>query len=194
MEASKELVGELLIDPEGTPVRKFDLEELLPVLEKCTYMSFPSIKNDVTAFRYIRRFGVMDGIATLRGCSHWAYVQENKFPGQGSDLDKVFVFKMSEVGPGSGVDLVKRMQLGGDLENAWIMFDHVKHVSHWTTMACHVYDSAYCRVMTVAVCNMQSEDAAAQMVLWKNLNDVMARHGVPEPKFKGFMADSAQAN
>jgi hypothetical protein len=72
----------------------------------------------------------MDGIATLRGCSHWAYMQENKFPGQDSDLDKVFVFKMSEVGPGSGVDLVKRMQLGGDLENMWIMFDYVKRVSH----------------------------------------------------------------
>ena len=41
---------------------------------------------------------------------------------------------------------------------------------------------------------MQSEDAAAQMVLWKNLNVVIARHGVPSPKFKGFMADSAQAN
>jgi hypothetical protein len=87
--------------------------------------------------------------------------------------------------------LVRRMQPGGDLENVWIMFDHVKQ---WTTMACHVYDSAYCRVMTIAVCDMQSEDAAAQMVLWKNLNDVMARHGIPEPKFKGFMADSAQAN
>jgi hypothetical protein len=53
MEAGKELVGELLIDPEGTPVRKFDLEELVPILEKCKYMSFPSIKNDITAFRYI---------------------------------------------------------------------------------------------------------------------------------------------
>jgi hypothetical protein len=154
-------------------------------------MSSPSIKNDVTAFRYIRRFGVMDGIATLRGCSHWAYVQENKFPDQGSNSDKVFVFKMSEVGPRSGVHLVNRMQPGGDLEHAWIMFDHVKHVKNWTTMACHVYDSAYCRVMTIAVCDMHSEDAAAQMVLWKNLNDVMARHGVPKPKFKGFMADSA---
>jgi hypothetical protein len=194
MEASKELVGELLIDPEGAPVRKYDLEELVPVLEKCKYMSSPSTKNDVTAFRYIRRFGVMDGIAKLRGCSHWAYVQENKFPGQGSDSDKVFVFKMSEVGPGSGVDLVNRMQPGGDLEHAWIMFDHVKRVKHWTTMACHVYDSAYCRVMTIAVCDMQSEDAVAQMVLWKNLNDVMARHSVTKPKFKGFMADSAQGN
>jgi hypothetical protein len=70
MEASKELVGELPIDPEGVPIRKYDLVELVPVLEKCKYMSFPSIKNDITAFRYIQRFGIMDGIATLRGCSH----------------------------------------------------------------------------------------------------------------------------
>ena len=50
---------------------------------------------------------------------------------------------------------------GGDLEDVWIIFDHVKRVKHWTTMACHVYDSVYCRVMTIAVCDMQSEDAAA---------------------------------
>jgi hypothetical protein len=48
--------------------------------------------------------------------------------------------------------------------------------------------------MTIAVCDMQSENAAAQMVLWKNLNYIMARHNVLEPKFKGFMVDSAQAN
>jgi hypothetical protein len=35
---------------------------------------------------------------------------------------------MSEVGPGSGVHLVNQMQPGGDLEHAWIMFDHVKRV------------------------------------------------------------------
>jgi hypothetical protein len=81
MEASKELVGELLIDPEGAPIRKYDLEELVSILEKCKYMSSPSIKNNVTAFRYIQRFGIMDGIAMLRGCSYWTYVQENKFPG-----------------------------------------------------------------------------------------------------------------
>ena len=45
--------------------------------------------------------------------------------------------------------------------------------------------------MTIAVYNMQSEDAAAaQIVLRKNLNDVMVRYSVPSPKFKGFMADS----
>jgi hypothetical protein len=40
---------------------------------------------------------------------------------------------------GCGVDLVKWMQLGGDLENSWMMLDHVKHVQGWTTMACHVF-------------------------------------------------------
>jgi hypothetical protein len=128
MEATKELVGELLLRQEGAPAKTFTFEELVPVLDKCRYMSSPSIKNDVTSFRYIRRYGVMDGITMLRGCSNWPYVQENLFPGQGSDSDKVFVFKMSEVGPGSGVDLVKRMQHGGDLEDAWMMFDHVKRV------------------------------------------------------------------
>ena len=108
-----------------------------------------------------------------------------------SDFDKVFVFKMSEVGPRCGVHLVKGMQPREDLEYAWIMFDHIKCIKHWTTMACHLYDFAYCQVMTIVVCNMQSEDAAAQMVLWRNLNDAMARHGVPKPKFKGFMANNA---
>jgi hypothetical protein len=86
---------------------------------------------------------------------------------------------MSEVGPGSCMDLVKRMQPGGDLQDAWIVFDHVKHIKKWTTMACHVYDSTYCRVITIVVCDMQSKDTAIQSVLWKNLNVVVAKHGVP---------------
>jgi hypothetical protein len=165
MEATKELVGELLLRPEGIPAKTFTFEELVPILDKYKYMSSPSIKNDVTSFRYIRRFGVMDGITMLRGCSNWLYVHENVFPSQGSDFDKVFIFKMFEVGPGNGVDLVKRMQPGSDRQDAWMMFDHVKRVQKWTTMACHVYDSTYCRVMTIAVCDMQSEDAAAKNVL-----------------------------
>lgn len=136
----------------------------------------------------------MDSITKLRGSSNWAFIQENKFPGQGSDVDKVFVFKMSEIGPGSGVDLVRRMQPGGDLEDAWLMFDHVKRVKQWTTMACHVYDSTYCKVMTIAICDMQSEDVVAQCIFWNNLNAVVARHNILKPVFKGFMADNAQAN
>jgi inhibitor of KinA sporulation pathway (predicted exonuclease) len=60
-------------------------------------------------------------------------------------------------------------------------------------MACHVYDSTYCHVMTIFA-QMQLEDVAALSVLWKNLNAVLAKHGIPEPKFKGFMVDYAQAN
>ena len=194
LEASKELLGPLLLARDGEEQKPLELTDLLPLFDKCKHLTSPNVRNSVTSFRYLRRFGVMDSITRLRGSSNWSFVQENLFPGQGSDNDKVFVFKMSEVGPGSGVDLVKRMQVGGDLENAWMMFDHVKRVKSWTTMACHVYDSSYCRVMTIALCDMQSEDVAAQSVLWKNLNAVMARHGISNTNFKGFMADSAQAN
>jgi hypothetical protein len=74
------------------------------------------------------------------------------------------------------------------------MFDHVKRVKEWTTMACHVYDAAYCKVMTIAVCDMQSEDTKVQCIMWRELNDLMAKNGVENTNFKGFMADSAQAN
>ena len=74
------------------------------------------------------------------------------------------------------------------------MFDHVKRVKQWTTMACHGYDSVYCRIMTIAICDMQSKELAAQTVFWRNLNVVVERHGMQNPNFKGFMADSAQAN
>ena len=184
LEASKELIGGLLLCPEGAPQKSLDFQELIPVLNQCKHMSSPSIRNQVTSFRYLRRFGVMDSITKLRGSSNWAFVQENKFPGQGSDSDKVFVFKMSEVGPGSGVDLVKQMQAGSDLQDAWVMFDHVKRVRGWTTMACHVYDSKYCRVMSIVVCDMQSKDTIAQTIFWKNLNAVVARHDISNPKFK----------
>jgi hypothetical protein len=43
------------------------------------------------------------------------------------DFDKIFV-DLS----GSDVELVKIMQVGGDMENSWIMFDHVKRVKEWT--------------------------------------------------------------
>jgi hypothetical protein len=42
----------------------------------------------------------------------------------------MFVFKMSEVGPRSGIYLVKRMQPGEDMKDVWIMFDHIKRVKH----------------------------------------------------------------
>ena len=194
METSKDLLGQYLTRNEDDPPTVLSLNELEPVFDSCKELNSPSLQNRVYTFKCLQRFGVMDGITKLRGLSNWAYIQRNMFSGQGDDSEKVFIFKMSEIGSSSGVDLVRRMQPHGDLEHAWIMFDHVKRVTNWTTMACHVYDATYQRVMTIACCDFQFEDKEAQIIFWKNLNHIMAKHGVPSPQFQGFMADSAQAN
>jgi hypothetical protein len=83
------------------------------------------------------------------------------------------------------------MQLGGDLENEWIIFDHVKRVKDWTTMGVHVYDPEYREIMTFDVCDMQSESSDAQQQLWLSMIDILEKHGVQNANFKGFMCDSA---
>jgi hypothetical protein len=42
MEETKELVKELLLGPQGVSAKTFTIEELVPVLNKCKYMSSPS--------------------------------------------------------------------------------------------------------------------------------------------------------
>ena len=64
---------------------------------------------------------------------------------------------MSIVGPGSGVDLIRRMQPRGDSELQWVMFDHVKRINHWTTLGVHVYEPNHCRAMTICICDKKSE-------------------------------------
>jgi hypothetical protein len=86
------------------------------------------------------------------------------------------------------------MQPAGDLQNAWIMFDHVKRVVGWMTMVCHVYDLVYCKVLTITICDMQFENIKVQQLIWTKLNETMLKHGFPKLNFKGFMANNAQAN
>jgi len=74
------------------------------------------------------------------------------------------------------------------------MFDHVKCVAIWTTMAYHVYDFVYCKVLTIVICDMQIEDTEVQQFMWTKLNETMLKHRFPKPNFKEFMVDSAQAN
>jgi hypothetical protein len=38
---------------------------------------------------------------------------------------------------------------------------------------------------------MQSEDTKVQCIMWRELNDLMAKNGIENTNFKGFMADSA---
>jgi hypothetical protein len=53
MEATKELLRELLLAPQGVPAKTMTFEELVPVLDKYKYMTSPSVKNIVTTFRYL---------------------------------------------------------------------------------------------------------------------------------------------
>jgi hypothetical protein len=55
---------------------------------------------------------------------------------------------------GSGVGLGAQMQPEGNLENSWIMFNHVHQVANWTMMTYHVYDPRYCKVITIPICDM----------------------------------------
>ena len=120
-----------------------------------------SLATYLLLIRFVRGgMGPMDSIMALKDYSGFKFIHENKFPGKSKD--KVFVFKMSIDCSGSGVDLVKRMQPERDLQDCWIMFDHVKRMENWTTMASHVYNNKYCKVMTIAICDLQFEEAEAQ--------------------------------
>jgi hypothetical protein len=50
------------------------------------------------------------------------------------------------------------------------MFDHYKHVQHWTTMGCYVCDPLYYQILAIAICNMQSKDVDSQMLMWNSLH------------------------
>jgi hypothetical protein len=84
--------------------------------------------------------------------------------------------------------------VGGDIEDSWIKFNHVKCLKDWTTMACHVYNRKYCMVLIIACCTMQSEDVVAQIIFGKNFNCTMTENRIFHVNYKRFMADSTQAN
>jgi hypothetical protein len=153
---SIEFLDKYLIHSGPRPKKMLRGHELEDVLDKFEHLSSPNLRNTISLSKSSGKRGEYDSIMAMKRFTRIKYIHSNIFPGQGKD--KVYVFKMLVDGPRSGVDLVKCMQPGGDLENAWLIFDHVKRVQEWTTMVCHVYDVAYYKVMTIAVCDMQSED------------------------------------
>ena len=85
-----------------------------------------------------------------------------------------------------GVDFVQIMQSGGDLQDAW--------VTHYTTFACDIYDSRYCKIMIIALCDMMSEIHDAQAYLRHGFNDIIVGHSLSQRQLQGFMADSVESN
>jgi len=87
-------------------------EEMEEVMDRFQYLSSPNIRNVISSFRSNNQGGVIDNIMTMKKESRFEYIHDSVFPNQGKD--KVYIFKMLTKGPGSGVDLVKRMQPEGD--------------------------------------------------------------------------------
>lgn len=138
----------------------------------------------------------VEGILYLKRHCVYDYFQSVIFPGQieFSSFNRCHVFKMSTRGMASGIDLVNKMRPGGELGESWVLFDFVKRMKDWTTMACHVYNPFLQELQTLAICEFKVEDTEAQVLFWEMLNRVMEKHGFPKAQFKGFMADEAQAN
>jgi hypothetical protein len=140
-------------------------------------LSSPNIHHTIKSLKNVtKKNGYINNILELKRRLCYNYVQDNVSLGQG--VPKVYLFKMSTHGLASGVDIVMHMQLGRDLENAWIMFDHVKHVQGWITMGCHVCDMAYCKVLTIDICNMQFEDVDSQILMWSSLTRLLKKVGI----------------
>lgn len=88
------------------------------------------------------------------------------------------------------MDLVKCKQIKEDIKNSWIMFDHFKHLKDWTTLAHHVYNSKYYKVLTIVCCNMQFKGGVGHIVFRKILKIVIVRNRVLNVNFRGFMVDN----
>jgi len=175
-------------------VELFKGEKLCQILLKFTPLCSPSIHNLIISLKHRpNNSNSIDCTLKLKAQSSYNYIQDNYFHGQHVG-QKVYLFKMFVDGVISEFDLVREMQLSDDLQNMWMMFNHVKHVQGWTTMVCHIYDLIYYKVMTIVICDMQFEDTKTQCILWRKLNIIIEKKRLGTPVFKRFMADSVQVN
>jgi hypothetical protein len=97
------------------------------VMDKFEPFYFPNIWNLIASFKH--NASIKAPWITYLSLSQKVLmiIQDTYFPRQMVG-QKVFLFKMSLYGPTSKVNLVRHMQLGGDLQNCWLMFSHIKHV------------------------------------------------------------------
>jgi hypothetical protein len=113
MAASKQFLADYLLkSPSNGEGHHLVGESLEVLMNKFSTLASPNFRNFVSGSkRFVRsEMGTMNSIMALKDHSGFKYVHGSRFTGQSKD--KVFVFKMSVDLLGSGVDLVKRMQLG----------------------------------------------------------------------------------
>ena len=108
----RELLMKGLIDEDGNR-KVLSKEELNLIFKKWSSLSTSSTNNLIHVAKVtFSRSGYVDNILKLKKGLLYDYIQDSCFPGQGSDL--VYIFKMSTIGLGSGIDLVKKIQPRGD--------------------------------------------------------------------------------
>ena len=111
----RELLMKGLVD-EKWDGKKLNEDDFAQVLEKWLALSTPSINNMIMDARVLcRQGGYIDNILKLKQASTYDYIHDSRFPGQRRTSNILYLFKMSIVGADSNMDLVWRMQLGGDL-------------------------------------------------------------------------------
>jgi len=90
-------------------------EKLDKVMDKFQPFYSPNIQNLVVTFKHnVGTQGPMDNILFLKSKSPYDYIQDSCFLGQMAG-QKLFLFKMLLYGLASKANLVRCMQLGGDL-------------------------------------------------------------------------------
>ena len=108
LSASKDFLGHYLFHNGEGKKKMLKAEEMEEVMDRFQYLSSPSIRNVISSFRSNNHRGIIDNIMTMKRESKFEFIHDSVFPGQGKE--KVYIFKMLTEGPGSGVDLVRRMQ------------------------------------------------------------------------------------
>jgi hypothetical protein len=147
----------VMVEEDVTPTDMLEGPSLLQMLEELPPLSDgPRMRTFHTKYQAEeQRICILE----IKMRCKYSLIQMKKFLGQDFDGTS-YVFKMSSSGLRSGVELVRHMT-EGDLKHAYVHFDHIKRVHHWTTLGAHVYDP-YCQhVLTIAVCNMKIETGEA---------------------------------
>ncbi|MCO5593948.1 hypothetical protein L7F22_047967 [Adiantum nelumboides] len=181
--------------PYAGDAKDIDATKLANLLDSVTPLSNKhktekSLEKSARRGKYITSEG-LEIVLDLKSKSKYPFIHSLLFLGKLKTAQQPHVFEMLVKGPGSGVDLVNRIRLGGNLEHMWV---HVHRVQGWPTMSAHVYDPFVRELLTIATCKFTVENKHAQVEFWRMLNSVVQDQGFEKPNFKNFMADEANAN
>lgn len=91
------------------------------VMDKFSILAFLNYRNFVYGLKHFVHSGTgtMDSIIAFKDHSTFKFVHDSRFSGKSKD--KVFVIKISIDLPGSGMEHVKRIHIGGNMDIFWTM-------------------------------------------------------------------------